>query len=52
MATKTVKTLKVPGAKMPSIKPNIPKNPKLPQLQSNLSPFAAKATVPKLAKGL
>ncbi len=41
MATKIVKPIKVPGAKMPKLQATIPKAPKLPQLQTNLSPYAA-----------
>jgi hypothetical protein len=48
VASKTVKAIKVPGAKMPKMQASLPKAPKLPQLQQNLSPYAvaSKATVP------
>ncbi len=49
MASKTVKTIKVPGAKMPKLQASIPKAPKLPQMASNLNPYAN--TKPFLPKG-
>ncbi len=50
MASKSVKVIKVPGAKAPKIKSSMPSAPKLPQLQSNLNPFATKPAMPKLSK--
>jgi len=51
MASKSVKVIKVPGAKAPKLQSAFPKVPKLPQLASNLASYAPKPFLPK-TKGL
>ncbi len=52
MATRSVRVIKAPKMPMPKAGASIPKAPKLPQLASNLSKYAAKPFLPKTAKGM
>jgi hypothetical protein len=47
VASKTVKTLKVPGAKMPKIGTKLPSVPKAPQLNNNLKSYMTASKMPK-----